>query len=80
MIARTSVRLTKGTWRISTISDDGIRVMVGSKVVVDDWTWHAPKRHEGEFVVEDDNAVDIVVEHFELKGHSILNVELTRPD
>lgn len=80
MIARTSVRLTKGTWRISTISDDGIRVMVDNKAVVDDWTWHAPKRHEGEFVVEDDNAVDIVVEHFELKGHSILNVELTRPE
>jgi hypothetical protein len=77
MIARTSLPLTEGKWRISTSSDDGVRIQINGKVVLENWTWHGPERNEATF--DHPSATTqavIVVEHFEIDGHSELKLDL----
>ncbi len=76
MIAKTTLEMSAGRWKVSTLSDDGIRVTVDGTRVVEDWTWHAPKRVEGEFTLKKRKKVDIVVEHFEIDGYATLEFEL----
>ena len=40
-IATTTAHLPAGHWRLHTVSDDGIRVWLDDRLVIDDWTWHA---------------------------------------
>jgi hypothetical protein len=44
--------------------------------VIDDWTWHAPKRHEAKIELPRDRAVRIEVQHFELDGFAVLSLRL----
>lgn len=74
-IATTSLEFPAGRWRITTTSDDGIRVWLGERLVIDDWTWHPPKRHVHEFSLTDTTVLPIRVEHFELDGWAVLSVE-----
>lgn len=86
-VARTRVPLPAGRWRLRALSDDGLRVRVSTSPtpVIEDWTWHPPKRDEGVFVVDaaaaaDPAGVEIFVEHFELDGWAVLELELERAD
>lgn len=81
IIARATTPMTPGRWRVRTVSDDGIRVVVDGATVIEDWTHHAAKEHVGEFVVEAEREVSFVVEYFELDGAAVLKLELERaPD
>lgn len=75
-IARTKLNLPAGTWRFVTTSDDGIRVRVNDKPIIDNWTWHAPTRDEGTFVQAKAGEVEIVVEHFEIDGYATLKLDI----
>lgn len=75
MIARTRLPLRAGAWRIRTNSDDGVRVLVDGRAVIENWTHHGPTRDAGEFTVDADRAVEIVVEHFEIAGFALLEFE-----
>jgi hypothetical protein len=44
--------------------------------VIEDWTWHAPKRDEGTYEQAADGEVKIVVEHFEIDGFAVLELEI----
>ena len=76
-VASTSLDLPAGRWVVSTISDDGIRVWIDSELVIDDWTWHAPKENT---VTVDLSAGShtIRVEHFEIDGHAQLQLTIQR--
>ena len=76
MIARTRLALPQGTWRLATTSDDGVRVRIGDRVVLENWTWHGPTRDVAEYVQAADGEVDIVVEHFEIDGFAVLRFDL----
>ncbi len=77
MIARTSLPLTEGKWRIITSSDDGVRIQINGKVVLENWTWHGPERNEATFDHPSATTLAvIVVEHFEIDGHSELKLDL----
>ncbi len=65
---------------IETPSDDGIRVRVDGELVIDNWTWHAPTRDEGQFKLSSPRRVAIEVEHFELDGYAVLEFALKRAD
>lgn len=80
LIARTLLPLTKGKWQILTTSDDGVRVMVDGKPVIDNWTWHLPARDAGAFELPQDASVEIVVEYFEIDGFAVLEFELAPGD
>lgn len=74
-LATSTVETTAGKWRLSTVSDDGIRVWVDGKLVVEDWTQHGPTPHD----VDLDLAAGkhaIRVEHFEIDGWAALRVSL----
>jgi hypothetical protein len=68
----------KGTWQFDTLSDDGVRVSVDGKPVIENWTWHGPTRDKGELPLASDKTVEIVVEHFQIDGYAVLDFSLAR--
>lgn len=76
MVARTRLKLPAGAWRFRVLSDDGIRIRVGEKVVVENWTWHGPTSDAGIYTQAVEGEVDVVVEHFEIDGYSVLRLEV----
>jgi hypothetical protein len=79
-IAKASLALPAGTWRFTTMSDDGVRVIVDGKPVIENWTWHGPTENEGIFGLFEDAEVEIVVEHFEIDGWAVLELRIERAD
>lgn len=76
-LASTEVSLPSGNYTLETVSDDGIRVWLNGELVIDDWTWHAPKRNDYPFDVKEGAAPQrIRVHHFELDGHAELRVRV----
>ncbi len=79
MIARARLPLKKGTWELSTLSDDGVRVSVDGKPVIENWSWHGPTRDTGKLELAADKTVEIVVEHFQIDGYAVLEFSISRP-
>jgi hypothetical protein len=77
MIATTRLPLSSGTWELATLSDDGIRVTVDGRIIVEDWTWHGPTRHAGTFNLTADKTIGIRVEHFEIDGYATLELGIS---
>jgi hypothetical protein len=75
-IARTRLALPAGRWRLRTTSDDGVRVMIDGETVIENWTWHGPTANTGEIALPEARSVDIVVEHFELDGYAVLELDI----
>ena len=76
-IASRTLTFPKGKWRINTTSDDGIRVWLDDKLIIDDWTWHAPKKQSHDFeVAEAQREIRLRVEYFELDGFATLQVDV----
>ena len=77
MVARTRLKLPAGRWRITTQSDDGVRVLVDGRPVIENWNWHGPTTDEAVFTQPRAGEVDLVVEHFEIDGFATLRVDIT---
>lgn len=75
-VATTKLRFPKGKWKFVTLSDDGVRVLANGTPVIENWTWHAPTRNEGVLDLPAETEVELVVEHFEIDGHSVLELEI----
>lgn len=80
MIARTRLALPAGKWRFGTLSDDGIRVVVAGRKVIENWGWHGPTTDAGVFAQAAPGEVEIEVEHFEIDGYSVLRLDLEPGD
>jgi parallel beta-helix repeat protein len=78
MIAKTKLPLPKGKWEFTTTSDDGVRVTVDGQPVIENWKWHPPERNAGTFEIETDKTIEIVVEHFEIDGYAVLELQIAR--
>jgi hypothetical protein len=76
MVAKTSLVLPSGRWRLTTLSDDGIRVVVGGRTRIENWTWHGPTRDEAVFEQRETGEVELRVEHFEIDGYAVLRLDL----
>ena len=72
-VATTLITLPAGEWRVRTISDDGIRVWADDRLIIDDWTWHAPKENSATLKLTE-GAHRFRVEHFEIDGYAQLQV------
>ncbi|MCZ6573061.1 MAG: PA14 domain-containing protein [Planctomycetota bacterium] len=73
--AVTKMKLPKGIYELRTVSDDGVRVLIDGKPVLENWTWHGPT--ENKAVYETTGKVhEIVIEHFELDGWARLSFDL----
>jgi len=76
VIARTNLQLPKGRWRFRTLSDDGVRVLVDGKPVIENWSWHGPTNDEGLYVQPAAAVVPVVVEYFEIDGYAALRLQI----
>lgn len=57
-----------GTWTFRTVSDDGIRLWVAGRLLVDEWTDHAPREDSGSIFLTGAKVYEIVVEYYEQGG------------
>lgn len=85
VVAYTKVMLPKGSWRFTTLSDDGVRVLVNSATLLENWTHHGPTRDTAVYEQPDEGPdgtgveVELAVEHFEIDGFSTLRLDI-EPD
>jgi hypothetical protein len=56
-------------------SDDGVRVKIDGRVVLEDWTWHAPRTAEAPLGLEAGEH-ELEVEYFQIDGARTLRIEL----
>ena len=75
LIATTRVRLPAGRYRLSTLSDDGVRVLLDGKTVLENWTWHAPTIDDAEFELKEGEH-EFTLEYFQIDGASVLSLDL----
>ena len=78
VLATTTVELPAGTYTLRARSDDGLRVLVGDEVLLEDWTQRGAKTEEATFEVAESGPRTLRVEYFELDGAAELTLELAR--
>ena len=61
-----------GNYEIETRSDDGIQVNIGGKMIIDDWSLHAERRHTGSVTLLAGEPTPIRVSYYERDGISVL--------
>ena len=74
-VAETTLDLPAGKYKIWTVSDDGIRVSVDGKRVVNDWTWHPPKENAAQVDLSA-GPHKVRIDHFEIDGMSQLQFRI----
>ncbi len=77
-LAEAAVEFPPGRWRLTSTSDDGIRVYLDDELLIDDWTWHAPKTHTADVEFSKATVAKLRVEHFELDGYATLSLRIER--
>ena len=78
LVATTSVTIKDGgKYRLSAVSDDGVRISIDGKKVLENWTWHAPMRDQAEIEIAA-GAHALELEYFQIDGASALSIELDR--
>ncbi len=78
-VADGKFQVPEGTYILNVTSDDGVRVFIDGKKVLEDWTWHGPKLDRAEVKLTNGEHT-IRVEHFEIDGYSTLKVALAPKD
>lgn len=76
VLAKTEMPLSAGTWKITTVTDDGIRIKVNGEMLIDEWTWHAQQTDSATFTLDQAQDVTIEMAYFELNGGATLSVKL----
>ncbi len=79
LTATTTIRCAPGLWRLVTESDDGIRVRLDGRTLIERWDIHGPTTDIAEFTTSGDAPVTIEVEYFQNSGAARLSVRLERP-
>ena len=54
-----------GTYRLGAIADDGVRVYLDGKLIVEDWTEHAPTTVTAEVTLQAGQSYDVKMEYYE---------------
>jgi beta-glucosidase len=60
-------------------SDDGSRLYINDKLIVDNWGIHGERLKSGEIMLEADEAVDIRIEYFEQGGDAMVRLSWKDP-
>jgi hypothetical protein len=76
VVAETTIPLRRGRYRVTTLSDDGVRVFADEKPLIDNWTWHVPTKDSAVLDLAADATVHLCVEYFELDGHAVLKLDV----
>ncbi len=65
MIAKTRLKLPAGTWRFSARSDDGCRVLVNGRMLMESWRGQRPETITGLHTQAQEGEVEVVLEYFQ---------------
>lgn len=76
-VAEGDFSVPKGNYILDVTSDDGVRVWLDGKLVLDDWTYHGPKNDQIKLTLSGKH--HLTVRHFELNGYSTLQVKVRKP-
>jgi parallel beta-helix repeat protein len=76
LLAESSIHLPAGSYRLRTVSDDGLRVWLDGEELLADWSWHAARPLEAEFELSEARSIALKVAYCELVGAATLEVEL----
>ena len=68
-----------GTYTITTLSDDGVRLDLGGKRLIDNWTGHAPTFDQGTIQLEAGKRYDVTMEWFQGGGAARIQLLWTPP-
>jgi parallel beta-helix repeat protein len=71
LVTTSTLKLPVGTWRLRTISDDGVRLYFDGKKVINNWTWHTPTEDTATVTVTE-GPHDVRIEYFEIDGNAQL--------
>lgn len=68
--------MAPGNWLLEVRSDDGVRVTLDDKVVLDEWTHHGPTTYTIPVTTDEGHTARMTVEYFELAGNALLEVRM----
>jgi len=74
-LATSEMELPEGKYEVRTVSDDGVRLWIDQKLVIDNWTWHPPHEDKVEVTLEKGKHA-VRLEHFEIDGVAQLQLFL----
>jgi alpha-D-xyloside xylohydrolase len=61
-----------GEYDLATVADDGVRLWLDGKLLIDDWTQHAPEYHTARVTLEAGKQYDLRLEYYdEIMGASV---------
>ena len=69
-----------GTYRLTTVSDDGVRLWLDGKLLVENWTDHAPTEDHATLGLTAGRPVELKLEYYQGGGGSTARLKWTRPD
>jgi nitrous oxidase accessory protein NosD len=76
-LATTTLHLPAGRYRLHTVSDDGVRLVLDGRRVIDRWTKHGPTEDVAEVDLPE-GAHALRLEHFEIDGWARLGFGIER--
>jgi YVTN family beta-propeller protein len=68
-----------GSTRFRTNSDDGVRLWIGGRLVVDDWTDHPPTLAEGQVDLVAGRSYPVLLEYYNAGGGAVMQLSWSRP-
>ena len=68
------VNVSAGDYTLNVTTDDGVRIWVDDKLVLDEWRWQGPTPYSRELKLGGRHRIR--VEHYEIDGYTALKVEL----
>jgi hypothetical protein len=68
-----------GTWTFVTRSDDGVRLWVDGRRIIDNWTTHTLTENRGSIALTADRAHDVRLEYFDRSGSATVRLLWSGP-
>jgi len=78
LVATTTLRFPKGRFRLSVTSDDGVRLLRGGEVLVEQWGLRGASTDSVELDFAEPTDVPLAIEYFELRGAATLKLGIER--
>jgi hypothetical protein len=69
-----------GPYRLTTVSDDGVRLWLDGRLVIENWGDHAPTEDHAAVDLEAGRAAEVKVEYYQAGGGAVARLRWTRPD
>ncbi|RMG06881.1 MAG: hypothetical protein D6731_24850 [Planctomycetota bacterium] len=76
LVAEAAPELPAGRWGVDLVCDDGARLFVDGRLLLDSWAYGHSRARRAFFVLEEARAVRLRLEYFELDGFAVVDLAL----